>query len=63
MRKNLPVLIQMINVTQQTTKRASQVSESFDITTYIASNTQVRFVRNGNVKRRFRADNIEIAWN
>ena len=42
---------------------ASQVSESFDITTYIASNTQVRFVLSGNVKRRFRADNIEIAWN
>jgi len=42
---------------------ASQVSESFDITTYIASNTQVRFVRSGNMTRRFRADNIEIAWN
>jgi Tfp pilus assembly protein PilE len=42
---------------------ASQVSESFDITTYIASNTQVRFVRSGNVKRRFRADNIDITWN
>jgi type II secretory pathway pseudopilin PulG len=42
---------------------ASQVPESFDITAYIASNTQVRFVRSGNVKRRYYADNIVIAWN
>ena len=42
---------------------ASQVSEAFDITAYIASNTQIRFVRSGNVKRRFRADNIDITWN
>lgn len=42
---------------------ASQIPESFDITAYIASNTQVRFVRSGNVKRRYYADNIEIAWN
>jgi len=42
---------------------ASQVPQTFDITTYIASNTQVQFVRSGNLKRRFRADNIEIAWN
>ena len=42
---------------------ASQIPETFDITAYIASNTQVRFVRSGNVKRRFRADNIDITWN
>jgi hypothetical protein len=41
----------------------SQVSQSFDLTAYIASNTRVRFVRSGNVKRLFYADNIEIAWN
>ena len=42
---------------------ASQVPESFDITAYIASNTQVRFVRSGNIQRRDYADNSEIAWN
>ena len=41
---------------------ASQISESFDITSYIASKTQVRFARSGNVKRRYRADNIDITW-
>jgi len=41
----------------------SQIAESFDISAYIASNTQVQFVRSGNVKRRFYADDIEIAWN
>jgi len=41
----------------------SQVPQSFDLTAYIASNTQVRFVRSGNVKRLYYADNIEIAWN
>jgi hypothetical protein len=42
---------------------ASQVPQSFDITAYIASNTRIRFVRSGNVKRLFYTDNIEIAWN
>ncbi len=42
---------------------ASQVPQSFDLTIHIASNTQVRFVRIGNVKRLLYADNVEIAWN
>lgn len=42
---------------------ASQVPQGFDITALIAVNTQVQFVRSGNVKRFFLADNIEISWN
>jgi type II secretory pathway pseudopilin PulG len=42
---------------------ASQVPQSFDLTAYIASNTQVQFVRSGNVKRLFYADKVEITWN
>jgi hypothetical protein len=42
---------------------ASQVPQSFDLTAYIASNTQIQFVRSGNVKRLFYADNVQIAWN
>ncbi len=38
----------------------SQVPQSFDISAYIASNTLIRFVRAGNVDRRFYADNIDI---
>ena len=41
----------------------SQVPQTFDLTPYIASNAQVRFVRTGNVKRLYYADNIEITWN
>lgn len=40
-----------------------QVPQTFDLTAYIASNAQVRFVRAGNIKRFFYADNVEIAWN
>jgi MSHA biogenesis protein MshQ len=42
---------------------ASQVLQTFDLTAYIASNARVRFVRTGNVKRLYFADNVEIAWN
>lgn len=42
---------------------ASQVPQSLDLTAYIASNTQVQFVRSGNVKRLFYADNVDIVWN
>ena len=42
---------------------ASQVPQTFDITGFIATNTQVRFVRSGNVNRFLLADNIEISWN
>ena len=42
---------------------ASQVPQFFNLTAFIAANTQVQFVRSGNVKRLFYADNIEIAWN
>jgi hypothetical protein len=42
---------------------ASQVPQTFDLTPYIASNARVRFVRTGNVKRLYYADNVEIAWN
>jgi hypothetical protein len=41
----------------------NQVPQIFDLTAYIASNAQVRFVRTGNVNRLYYADNIEIAWN
>ena len=41
----------------------SQVPQTFDLTPYLASNAQVRFVRTGNLKRLYYADNIEIAWN
>ncbi len=41
----------------------SQVPQTFDLTAYIAPNAQVRFVRTGNVKRLYYADNVEIAWN
>ena len=42
---------------------ASQVPQSYDLTAYIASNTQVQFVRSGNLKRLFYADNVDITWN
>jgi len=42
---------------------ASPVPQLFDITAFIAANTQVQFVRSGNVKRFLLADNIEISWN
>ncbi len=42
---------------------ASQVPQTFDVTAFIAINTQVQFVRSGNVRRFFLADNIEISWN
>ncbi len=42
---------------------ATQVFQTFDITAFIAANTQVQFSRAGNVKRYLLADNIEIAWN
>ncbi len=41
----------------------SQVPQTFDLTAYIAANTQVQFVRSGNVNRFLLADNIEISWN
>ncbi len=42
---------------------ATQIPQTFDLTAYIAPNLQIRFARNGNVKRFFYADNIEITWN
>jgi len=42
---------------------ATQVLQTFDITAFIAANTQVQFSRSGNVKRYLLVDNIEIAWN
>jgi len=42
---------------------ASQVAQAFDLTAYIFPNTQVRFVRSGNMNRLYYADNIEITWN
>jgi len=42
---------------------ASQVPQSFDLTAFIAANTQIQFVRSGNVSRFLLVDNIEIAWN
>ena len=41
----------------------SQIPQTFDLTPYLTSNTQVRFVRTGNVKRLYYADNLEISWN
>ncbi len=41
----------------------SQIPQTFDISTFIAVNTQIQFVRSGNVNRFLLADNIEIAWN
>lgn len=41
----------------------SQIPQSFDITAFVAANTQVQFVRSGNVKRFLLVDDIEIAWN
>lgn len=41
----------------------TQVPQSFDLTPYIATNTRIRFVRSGNVKRMFYADHVEVAWN
>ena len=42
---------------------ASHIPQSFDITVFIAANTQVQFVRSGNVKRFLLVDNIDISWN
>ncbi|MDH5426797.1 MAG: type II secretion system GspH family protein [Nitrospirota bacterium] len=42
---------------------ASQVPQSFDMTAFIAANTQIQFVRSGNVSRFLLVDNIEISWN
>ncbi len=42
---------------------ASQVPQTFDLTAFIAVNTQIQFVRSGNVNRFFLADNIDISWN
>ncbi len=41
----------------------NQVPQTFDLTAYLSPNMQIRFVRSGNVKRFFFADNIEITWN
>ena len=45
------------------TSDASQVPQSFDLTSYIASNTNIKFRRSGNVKRYFYADDIQIGFN
>ena len=42
---------------------SSQIPQSFDITAFVATNTQIQFVRSGNVKRFLLADNINISWN
>ena len=39
-----------------------QVPQSYDLKTYIASNTQIRFGRSGNVSGFFFVDNVEISW-
>ncbi len=36
------------------------IPQSFDVSAYISSNTQIRFVRTGNLTRFFFADNIQI---
>ncbi len=41
----------------------SQIPQTFDITAFIAVNTQMQFVRSGNVKRFLLIDNIDISWN
>jgi hypothetical protein len=42
---------------------ANQVPQTFDLTPYIAPNTQIQFQRVNNLNRLFYADNVDIAWN
>ena len=41
----------------------SQLPQFFDLTAYFTLNTQVQFVRSGNVKHLFYTDNVDIDWN